>query len=187
MSDRVELPDPPPPIGPVGDGRPYRICFVCSGNICRSPMAAVVMQHLVDGAGLAELVAVDSAGTGDWHVGDPADRRAVAALRDGGYDGSRHRARVFDRDWLSDRDLVLALDRGHLRELRALTPADGEGDRVRLLRSFDPDAPQDAEVADPYYGDGRDFADVLDQVERACRGLLAAVRPLVTSSADGHA
>jgi protein-tyrosine phosphatase len=148
---------------------------VCSGNICRSPIAAVVMQQLVDQAGLNDAVRVDSAGTGDWHVGDPADRRAVTVLRDGGYDGRAHRARVFEPDWLDDRDLVLALDRGHLHELQALARTKAQRDRVRLLRSFDHTAPEGAEVADPYFGDARDFAEVLEQVERACRGLLDAV------------
>ncbi len=166
----VDLPEP--------SGPAYRLCFVCSGNICRSPIAAVVMQRLVDDAGLTDVVQVDSAGTGDWHVGDRADHRAVAALRDGGYDGRAHRARVFEPGWLADRDLVLALDRGHLRELRALARTDEQRDRVRLLRSFDPTAPEGAEVADPYFGDARDFAEVLDQVERACRGLLDAIAEL---------
>ncbi len=160
---------------PTPDGPAYRLCFVCSGNICRSPIAEVVMRRLADEAGLSGVVEVDSAGTGDWHVGGPADRRAVTALRDGGYDGRAHRARVFEPGWLDDRDLVLALDRGHLRELRALARTGAQRDRVRLLRSFDPAAPDGAEVADPYFGDARDFADVLDQVERACRGLLDAV------------
>ena len=163
----LELPEP--------NGSAYRLCFVCSGNICRSPIAAVVMQQLVDQAGLTGAVQVDSAGTGDWHVGERADRRAVTVLRDGGYDGRGHRARVFEADWLDDRDLVLALDRGHLHELQALARTDAQRDRIRLLRSFDPTAPDGAEVADPYFGDAADFAEVLDQVERACRGLLDAV------------
>jgi protein-tyrosine phosphatase len=160
----------PAPAGPA-----YRLCFVCSGNICRSPIAAVVMQHMVDEAGLADVVQVDSAGTGDWHVGDRADDRAVAVLRRGGYDGTRHRARVFAGSWLDDRDLVLALDRGHVRELHALAGTDEQRAKVRLLRSFDDDAPDGAEVADPYLGDDRAFSEVLDQVERACRGLLEAL------------
>jgi protein-tyrosine phosphatase len=160
---------------PAADGPAYRLCFVCSGNICRSPIAEVVMRRLVDEAGLSGVVEVDSAGTGDWHAGDPADRRAVTTLRDGGYDGRAHRARVFEQGWLDDRDLVLALDRGHLRELRALARTDAQRDRVRLLRSFDPTAADGAEVADPYFGEARDFAEVLDQVERACRGLLVEV------------
>lgn len=159
--------DLPPPSGPT-----YRICFVCTGNICRSPIAEVVMRRLVDEAGLAGAVQVDSAGTGSWHVGDGADQRAVAVLATGGYDGWAHRAQVFERARFADRDLVVALDRGHLSELRSLARTAADRDKVRLLRSFDDAAPPDAYVADPYYGDDRDFAEVLDQVERACRGLL---------------
>jgi protein-tyrosine phosphatase len=151
----------------------YRICFVCTGNICRSPMAEVVLRRLVDEAGLSGQVEVDSAGTDDWHVGDPADHRAVAALRAAGYDGAGHRARVFDPRWLGERDLVVALDRGHLRELRALAAGTGAGDRVRLLRSFTGAAEgASVDVADPYYGSREDFAAVLAQVEEACRALV---------------
>jgi protein-tyrosine phosphatase len=99
----------------------------------------------------------------------------VSVLEHGGYDGSAHRARGFEATWFADRDLVLALDSGHLRELHALARAAGDRDKVRLLRSFDPEAPEGAEVADPYFGDDRDFAVVLEQVERACRGLLAEI------------
>ena len=167
MSGRTDL---PAPTGPT-----YRLCFVCSGNICRSPIAAVVMRQLVDEAGLTGSIEVDSAGTGEWHAGEGADPRAVAVLHRSGYDGSAHRAQGFRSTWLDDRDLLLALDNGHLRELLALARTDEQRARVRLLRSFDDEAPEGAEVADPYFGDDRDFAEVLDQVERACRGLLDAV------------
>jgi protein-tyrosine phosphatase len=150
----------------------YRICFVCTGNICRSPMAEVVMRAVVADAGLSGLVEVDSAGTGSWHVGDGADARAVATLRAAGYDGTAHRARVFDPRWFADRDLVVALDRGHLRELLALAGDAATRDRVHLLRSFAGLDEAAMDVADPYYGDADDFAVVLDQVEQACRSLL---------------
>jgi protein-tyrosine phosphatase len=152
----------------------YRICFVCSGNICRSPMAEAVMRRLVDEEGLSGQVVVDSAGTGDWHVGDPADRRAVSTLRDAGYDGSTHRARVFDRRWFAERDLVVALDGGHLLELQALAADDGQRRKIRLLRSFGGLAADDGDldVADPYYGDHAGFRTVLDQVEQGCRAIL---------------
>ena len=84
----------------------YRICFVCTGNICRSPMAEAVMRGLLEAQGLDGQVEVDSAGTTSWHVGAPADRRALAALHAAGYDGSTHRARAFERSWLADRDLA---------------------------------------------------------------------------------
>ena len=134
------------------------------------------MRRLVEDAGMSELVKVDSAGTDAWHSGDGADRRSLASLADGGYaEGSTHRARRFEPEWLQDRDLVIALDRGHLRKLRALTRDATDRDRVQLLRSFDDTAPADADVADPYYGGDDGFAEVLRQIERGCRGLLDAV------------
>jgi protein-tyrosine phosphatase len=172
----------------------YRICFVCSGNICRSPMAAAVLARLVEQEGLAGQVTVDSAGTGDWHAGERADRRALAALTGAGYDGSAHRARAFDPAWFADRDLVVALDRGHLRELRALAPDPAAREKVRLLRGFadsgdgpDPTGERDGslDVADPYVGGPAEFATVLEQVEAGCRGILASlVRGGVVAPAD---
>jgi protein-tyrosine phosphatase len=167
---------------PPASGPTYRICFVCTGNICRSPIAEVVLRRLVEDDGLAGSVEVDSAGTGAWHLGDGADPRAVDVLRGNGYDGSAHRARAFAADWFADRDLVVALDRGHLRSLTSAARGETERGKVRLLRSFDPDAPPDADVADPYYGGARDFAGVLDQVERACRGLLDEVTRVLHDS-----
>ncbi|MFF5210991.1 low molecular weight protein-tyrosine-phosphatase [Streptosporangium sp. NPDC000396] len=146
----------------------YRICVVCMGNICRSPMAEVVLRKTLADHGLDGLVTVDSAGTGGWHQGDPMDERAAAMLADHGYDGSAHRARQFLRDWYGQVDLVLAMDRENLRALRRLAP---DGADVRLFRSFDPAAPEDAEVPDPYYGGREDFADVLEMVEAASEGL----------------
>ncbi len=151
----------------------YRICFVCTGNICRSPMAEVVMRAQVNAAGLAGQVEVDSAGTAAWHSGDGADDRAVAALREGGYDGSGHSARPFERGWFAERDLVVALDRGHLRELQALAPDGAAREKVSLLRSFtDGVDPREIDVEDPYFGGAADFVTVLDQVEAGCHGIL---------------
>jgi protein-tyrosine phosphatase len=156
----------------------YRICFVCSGNICRSPTAAIVTRRLVAEAGLAELVDVDSAGLGDWHVGDDADARTLRALGARGYDTAGHCARQFAGADFGERDLVVALDRGHYRALRMLAPTAEDRDKVRLLRSFDPAAADgDLEVPDPYYGRTADFEHVLDLVEAACRGLLDEIRP----------
>ena len=154
----------------------YRICVVCTGNICRSPVAEVVMRRLVADAGLSHVVQVDSAGVEAWHVGTGADRRSLASLVEGGYAGGpAHRARCFEPGWLQDRDLVVAMDGGHVRELRAHAPDAAGREKVQLLRSFDDTALPGADVADPYYGGDDGFAEVLSQVERGCRGLLAAV------------
>jgi protein-tyrosine phosphatase len=153
----------------------YRIAFVCSGNICRSPMAEVIVRALAQEQGLDDVLVLESSGIGDWHVGERADHRAVATLAAHGYDGGAHRAREFDRDDFANIDLVVALDRSHERALRswARTPADRA--KVRLLRSFDPDA-DGPDVVDPYYGDDAGFADTLGQLEAAAHGLLAHVR-----------
>jgi protein-tyrosine phosphatase len=148
-----------------------RVVFVCSGNICRSPMAEKVFAHELDEAGLADAVRVSSAGTGSWHVGSPADDRAAGLLRANGYP-HRHRARQVDSDDL-DADLIVALDRSHQRLLRSMV---AEPDRVRLLRSFDPAAPPGADVPDPYYGGSSGFTDVLDMIEASMPGLLEWVR-----------
>jgi protein-tyrosine phosphatase len=157
--------------------RPYRVCFVCSGNICRSPTAEVVARQLVTAAGLAGQIEVDSAGTGVWHVGHDADARAIAALRRRGYPIRRHAAKQFRASDFADRDLVVALDSGHLRELRRLAPTAEDAAKVRLLRSFDPAAdPADLDVPDPYYARATEFERVLELVEVSCHGLLADIR-----------
>ena len=153
-----------------------RIVFVCSGNICRSPSAEVVMRALLRQDGLEQLVEVSSAGLGDWHVGEGLDRRSLAVLTSRGYDGERHRARQFEPGWFADHDLVVAMDASHLRDLRKLAPSDAP-DKVVLLMSY---AGEDVDVPDPYYGGPQGFSDVLDMIERGCRGLVEAIRPQLT-------
>lgn len=164
---------------PPASGRPYRISLVCLGNICRSPMAAAVLSQRVEDAGLAEVVAVDSAGTGSWHIGHQADPRARAALAAREYDGERHRAQQFSADWFHDHDLVLAMDDDNVGNLRRLAPDRAAAERVILLRAFDSEAGAgpDREVPDPYFGDERDFETALDIIERSVDGLMAALRP----------
>ncbi|MCH0564434.1 MULTISPECIES: low molecular weight protein-tyrosine-phosphatase [unclassified Streptomyces] len=152
----------------------YRVCFVCTGNICRSPMAESVFRARVAEAGLGGLVEADSAGTGGWHEGDGADPRTVAVLDEAGY-GTAHTARRFRSSWFSHLDLVIALDSGHLKALRRLAPTEEDAAKVRLLRSYDP-AAGDLEVPDPYYGGPEGFEECLEMVEAASDGLLAAVR-----------
>ncbi|MGN7983151.1 low molecular weight protein-tyrosine-phosphatase [Burkholderia sp. 22313] len=150
------------------------ICFVCLGNICRSPTAEGVMRHQVDAAGLADRIAIDSAGTGDWHVGEPPDTRAQAAARMRGYDLSALRARQVSTADFERFDLLLAMDEANLAELRRRCPPEHRG-KVRLLMEFAPGVAE-TEVADPYFGGAQGFEQVLDQVERACAGLLDSLR-----------
>ncbi|MFJ5530382.1 low molecular weight protein-tyrosine-phosphatase [Streptomyces sp. NPDC093261] len=153
----------------------YRICFVCTGNICRSPMAESVFRARVEEAGLDDLVDVDSAGTGGWHEGEGADPRTVAVLEENGY-GSEHTARRFEPSWFSRLDLVIALDSGHLKALRRLAPTPEDAAKIRLLRSYDPAADGALDVPDPYFGGMDGFEECLEMVEAASPGLLAAVR-----------
>lgn len=151
-----------------------RICFVCLGNICRSPTAEGVMRVLLEREGLADRIIIDSAGTGAYHVGEAPDpRTAAAAARRGVV--LDHAAWQFTAKDFVRFDLVVAMDQANLRTLRTLrgarvTPA------LHLFRSFDPAAPVDAEVPDPWYGGEAGFEQVLDQCERAAAGLLAHVR-----------
>jgi protein-tyrosine phosphatase len=153
----------------------YRVCFVCTGNICRSPMAESVFRARVAEAGLDGLVEIDSAGTGGWHEGDAADPRTASVLAEHGY-GPEHTARQFQPSWFSHRDLVIALDAGHLRALRRIAPTPEDAAKLRLLRSYDPAAGDDLDVPDPYYGGTDGFVECLGMVEAASSGLLDSVR-----------
>lgn len=143
------------------------VTFVCSGNICRSPMAEKMFAHQIAERGLGHVVRVTSAGTGGWHAGEPADRRATHVLREHGYP-TAHRAAQVNEDHMSA-DLVIALGRNHVRMLKDLgVPAD----RIRMLRSFDPRSGAHAlDVEDPYYGDHADFEDVFAVIEASLPGL----------------
>ena len=176
-----------------------RLLFVCLGNICRSPTAEGVMRALVRDAGLEDQIELDSAGLGSWHVGSRPDGRAAAAARARGV-SLNGRARTVRRDDFDAFDLLLAMDRSNLRELRRMAPDGKARAKVRLLREFDPasgasgaeprasgdldlherdlDVPErDLEVPDPYYGAAGGFEEVLDLVQAACAGLLEEIRP----------
>jgi protein-tyrosine phosphatase len=157
-----------PHLPPAREPGRYAISFVCLGNICRSPMAAVVLEAKLADAGLADRVEVSSSGTGDWHVGDPMDRRAAATLTDAGYDPSRHRARQYDHARRTSFDLLLAMDATNLADIG------GRDERVLLFRDFDPVDPG-ADVPDPYYGGPAGFEEVLDMVERTSAAIVDAL------------
>jgi protein-tyrosine phosphatase len=166
---------------------PVRICFVCSGNICRSPTAQVALDRQVESAGMSHVVEIDSAGTGDWHVGEDMDTRSRRTMVHAGYDVPAHAARQFDAADFADRDLVVALDTGHQHALwwLAAQTDDVEVNRAKivLLRAFDPQlaADETPDVGDPYDGGAAGFTDVLAQIERSCAALLAAVREALSS------
>lgn len=154
-----------------------RLLFVCMGNICRSPTAEAVMRAVLAEAGADGRVAVESAGTGEWHAGEPPDARATEAANRRGValEGAARQVRPSD---FREFDLLIAMDRRNARDLQALAPDAEAAEKVRLLREFDPasaGAP-DLDVPDPYYGGPDGFETVLDQVEAACRGLLDELR-----------
>ena len=166
--------------GPVG------ICIVCTGNICRSPMAEVVLRQLADRQTLGDRLRLSSAGTGPWHDGEPMDPRAAAALAAAGYDDHRHVARQFvarqfDARWVDELDLLVALDRRHQQTLRSLTAGRLSDDRIVLLRSFDRAAGGAVDVPDPYYGGAAEFEDCLAMIEAAGRGLVQALQTSLTA------
>ena len=136
-------------------------------------MAASVLKAQLEREGLHH-VTVTSAGTGDWHVGDPADRRARAALEERGY-ATEHEARQFRGEWFDDYHLVIAMDRDNERELRRIAKTREHADTIRLMLEFHPDA-ESLDVPDPYYGSTADFDTVLTQLEGACSGLVAHLR-----------
>ncbi|TSD98504.1 low molecular weight phosphotyrosine protein phosphatase [Gordonia rubripertincta] len=147
------------------------ICFVCTGNICRSPMAQNIFRAALDDAGLGGKVRVTSCGITGYHVGEPADNRARTELLAHGYSDA-HVAALLGPEHF-DADLFLAMDDGHVRELERKRL----GDRTRLLRSFDPSAPaDDLALLDPYYGGTNDFVATREQIESALPGLIDWVR-----------
>jgi protein-tyrosine phosphatase len=166
-SPAAELPSPRDP------GAPYRVCLVCLGNICRSPMAEVVLRAELSRAGLDGAIVVDSAGTGDWHVGDRMDPGARAALASRGYDGANHRARQFEPSWLAKRDLVLAMDRRNLADLRRMAVQAnqaGQADRIKLFGEVG-GLTETSDIPDPWGGGPDEFGYVLD--------LLGAAAPVI--------
>ena len=164
-----------PESGPLSDSRGLRrVLFVCTGNICRSPTAEGVFRALVERAGLTQRIVTASAGTHGYHIGDPPDPRAIAHARRRGYDLSALRATRLHGSDFERYDLLLACDAGHHAFLTRMAPHDRRG-RVALLMDYAPELGL-KEVPDPYYGGAADFEHVLDIVEPAAEGLLAALK-----------
>ncbi len=179
----------PPSQAVDGATTPYRLCFVCTGNICRSPMADVVLRQLAhaitmeDGSTLAAHIEVSSAGTGPWHEGEPMDPRTHRALEDEGFHDHGHVAHQFQQRWFGELDLVVALDRRHAETLRSLARRQRD-DRIVMLRSFDRQSGGAVDVPDPYYGGREEFASCLAMIAAACRGLATALADLLNPSVE---
>lgn len=154
---------------------PYKICFVCLGNICRSPTAEGVMQHLVTEEGLENYFEIDSAGTSAYHIGEPANKYSQLVANQHGVT-LRSTARRFEQFDLTYYDLILAMDNENLEDVHTLDGNDNYEQKIKRLRDFDPD-PDDGQVPDPYYGGRRGFENVFEIVERSCRHLLDTLKP----------
>lgn len=157
------------------DAGVVRVLFVCLGNICRSPTAEAVMRHLVDEAELADRIEIDSAGTGDWHLGEPPDQRSQEVGRRRGMPLGGH-ARQVDRADFEGFDYLVAMDAANRDSLLRLAPDDAGRSRVHLLRDFDPASPPGSDVPDPYYGGPQGFDQVFDICVAGCGGLLDRLR-----------
>lgn len=150
-----------------------RVLFVCLGNICRSPTAEGVLRHQLAEAGLAEVIHVASAGTGDWHVGNPPDSRTRRAAQLRGYDLSAQRAQQVSAEDFTRYDLILAMDKSNLASLQAMRPGHASAELDLFLRRYEGALD---EVPDPYYGGEQGFEHVLDLIEAACRGLVSELK-----------
>jgi protein-tyrosine phosphatase len=152
---------------------PYKLLFVCLGNICRSPAAENIMNYSIEQAGLSELVVCDSAGTASYHVGSPPDRRMALAASSRGI-LLQGRARQFQTSDFENFDLILAMDRENYRDILSLDPNNRYRDKVRLICDYAAHH-REREVADPYYGGPEGFNRTIDLLLDACKGLLDAV------------
>ncbi len=152
-----------------------RILFVCMGNICRSPLAEGVFRHLAREAGLEDHFEIASAGTGDWHVGHPPDRRMRQTATRHGVSLEDQRAQVVTPSHLDTYDLILAMDAQNLRYLQAMARRPEHHQKLALFRTHDP-IPGDGAVPDPYYGDADGFEEVYGIVHRTARALLQSLR-----------
>ena len=168
------------PTTPIAPETPLRITAVCLGNICRSPIAEAVLRDRIDRAGLSHLVSVDSAGTGDWHIGYPTDPRSQAILTQNGYELSQS-ARQITSSWMAELDIILVMDSSNYTNVEALIRESGQEPELYMMRSFDPELSHlgevhpDLDVPDPYYNKDEGFALVLDMIERAADAFVAGL------------
>ena len=151
----------------------FRVLFVCTGNICRSPTAEGIFRNMLETRGLSDRIEADSAGIGSWHVGDPPDARSQATALSRGIDIASQRARSVQPDDYEKFDLIVAMDTGHFRSLERACPSACAG-RIKLFMDYAPETGI-IDVPDPYYGAGDGFARVFDMIETASLGLLSEI------------
>ena len=154
---------------PITKENHYKICFVCLGNICRSPTAEGIFQHLIDDRGLEDYFEIDSAGTSAYHIGESANSKSQRTAQSHGIT-LHSKARQFKQFDLEHYDLILAMDNENLRNVRQMANGDQEA-KIGRMRDFDPQ-PDDGEVPDPYYGGPEGFENVFQIVKRSCENLL---------------
>lgn len=155
---------------PITKENPYKIVFVCLGNICRSPTAEGILQHLVKERGLDPYFYIDSAGTSAYHIGEPANSKSRQVAERHGVK-LQSRARKFEPEDLEEFDLILAMDRENYDNLKQLDQNDRFSDKIVLMRDFDPQ-PGDGEVPDPYFGGMDGFQNVFEILRRSSKALL---------------
>ena len=151
-----------------------RICFVCLGNIVRSPLAEHLFNHLTEQMQMADRYEASSAGLGSWHIGERPDPRMLQVAARNGlvYDG---KACQFERSGFDDCDLILAMDRDNRSILRRMASNEEQRQKIHLLREFDPEGDPNASVPDPWYGGAEGFEEVYRIIERSVRGLVKAL------------
>ena len=156
---------------------PYKLIFVCLGNICRSPTGEGVFQHLVNERGLQPYFQVDSAGTSAFHIGEPANSKSQWTANQHGIKLNSKASRFTSQD-LKEYDLILAMDHENLSNIQKLDTNGESSDKIKLMRDFDPE-PEDGAVPDPYYGGVQGFENVFQIVQRSCKNLLADLETMI--------
>ena len=159
----------------MAPSKPFVVCFVCLGNICRSPLAEGVFQALINEKCLENQIIIHSAGTGGWHVGSAPDRRMQATAREKGIQLTS-RAQQIQAGDIRRFDLILAMDQSNLEAMEYLCSPEMAAKKIRLFRSFDPEVDGDLDVPDPYYGRDDGFEHVFQIVHRTCPPILEYVQ-----------
>lgn len=165
----------------ITEENPYKMAFVCLGNICRSPTGEGLMQHLVTEAGLQNYFYIDSAGTSAWHIGEPANSKTRSVAESHGVQ-IKSRARKVDPRDLDEFDLLIAMDDENHQNLMRMAKTDAQRARICRMRDFDP-TPEDGQVPDPYFGGLSGFEKVYQIVKRSCEHLLEELRPAIRQHA----